>query len=287
MRSLPATPGADPAAPASGAQSETWRTVSSLEALFLGLVQGLTEFLPVSSSGHLVVFGTLLGLEPEGGLLFEVGVHVATLLAIAIFYRAKIAELGRGVFAVDRAALDYLGKLVVATLPAVLVALVAEGHLDRVLTSPEVAAIGLLLTAMILWTTRSTLPRAEQNAVGWGAALLIGVAQAFAILPGVSRSGSTVAMALALGIAPAAAAEFSFMMGIVAISSAAVLMLPDLGQASPEAISSLALGCATALVSGILAIWLFVAVLRRQTFYQFAYYTFAVGTAFGLYLLAE
>ena len=94
-------------------------------------------------------------------------------------------------------------------------------------------------------------------------------------------------MALALGIAPAAAAEFSFMMGIIAISSAAVLMLPDLGHASPEAISALILGCATALGSGILAIWLFVVVLRRQTFYQFSYYTFAVGTAFGLYLLTR
>ncbi len=259
--------------------------MSSLEALFLGLVQGLTEFLPVSSSGHLVVFGTLLGLEADGSLLFEVGVHVATLLAIAIFYRAKIAELVHGVFAVDRASFEYVGKLVVATLPAVAVALVANGMLDRILSSPEVASIGLLLTAMILWTTRSTLPRATSTVPGWGAALLIGFAQALAILPGVSRSGSTVAVALALGVAPAAAAEFSFLMGIIAISSAAVLMLPDLGQASPEAISALTLGCATALASGILAIWLFVVVLRRQTFYQFAYYTFAVGTAFGLYLL--
>jgi undecaprenyl-diphosphatase len=259
--------------------------VNSIEALFLGLVQGLTEFLPVSSSGHLVVFGSLLGLEADGNLLFEVGVHVASLLAIAIFYRQKILELVRGIFAAKPGAIEYVGKLVVATLPAVAVALGLNGVLDRVLSSPEIAAVGLLLTSLILWTTRSTLPRATGLVPGWGAALLIGVAQALAILPGVSRSGSTVAVALALGIAPAAAAEFSFLMGIIAISSAAVLMLPDLGQASPEALASLALGCATALGSGILAIWLFVVVLRRQTFYQFAYYTFAVGTAFGLYLL--
>ncbi len=258
--------------------------MSTLEALLLGLVQGLSEFLPVSSSGHLVVFSTLLGLEPDGSLLFEVAVHVATLLAIAIFYRAKILELIRGLFTAEAAALEYVGKLIVATLPAVAVALTAKDMIDGVVSSPAVAAIGLLLTSVILFTTRSTIASASQSVPGWGAALLIGMAQALAILPGVSRSGSTVAVALALGVAPAAAAEFSFLMGIIAISGAAVLMLPDLGQASPAALTSLALGCTTALTSGILAIWLFVMVLRRQTFYQFGYYTAAVGFAFGLFL---
>jgi len=261
--------------------------LSVLEALFLGVVQGVTEFLPVSSSGHLVVFGTLLGLESDGSLLFEVALHVATLLAIVIFYRVKIGELVRGVTRADAAALDYTGKLIVATLPAAGVALAGNGMLDQVLSSPEIASIGLLLTSVILWTTRSTLASATNLVPGWGAAFLIGVAQAFAVLPGVSRSGSTVAVALALGIAPAAAAEFSFLMGIIAISSAAVLMLPELGQASPEALTSLALGCATALASGILSIWLFILVLRRQTFYQFGYYTGAVGIAFGLFVLLD
>ncbi|MCP4038649.1 MAG: undecaprenyl-diphosphate phosphatase, partial [bacterium] len=182
------------------------------------------------------------------------------------------------------AALEYVGKLIVATLPAVAVALTAKDMIDGVVSSPAVAAGGLLLTSVILFTTRSTIASASQSVPGWGAALLIGMAQALAILPGVSRSGSTVAAALALGVAPAAAAEFSFLMGIIAISGAAVLMLPDLGQASPAALTSLALGCTTALTSGILAIWLFVMVLRRQTFYQFGYYTAAVGFAFGLFL---
>ena len=93
--------------------------MSTFEALFLGLVQGFAEFLPVSSSGHLIVFSTLLGLEPDGGLLFEVGVHVATLLAIAIYFRRKILELVIGVFGRDAAALRYVGKLVVGTLPAI------------------------------------------------------------------------------------------------------------------------------------------------------------------------
>lgn len=258
--------------------------MSEFEALLLGLVQGFTEFLPVSSSGHLVIFSTLLGLEPESGLLFEVSVHVATLLAIAIFYRKKIAELIVGFVRRDPAALSYVGKLAVATVPAIVVALAAKDFLDRVLSSPYVASVGLLVTGAILWTTRSTMSRAVQSEPAWRAAMLIGCAQAFAILPGVSRSGSTVAMALALGVAPLAAAEFSFLLGIIAITGAAVLMLPDLGAASPEALSAIALGCAAALTSGMLAIWLFVIVLRRQTFYQFAYYTWTVGVLFGLFV---
>jgi undecaprenyl-diphosphatase len=258
--------------------------VSAIEALFLGLVQGLTEFLPVSSSGHLVVFSTLLGLEPDGGLLFEVSVHVATLLAIAIFFRRKILELIIGVFGRDAAALRYVGKLIVATLPAVAVALVFKQMINEVLSSPVITAGGLLVTGAILWTTRKTLETADQLEPSWGAALLIGVAQAFAILPGISRSGSTVAAALALGVAPAAAAEFSFLLGIVAITGAAVLLLPDLASASPEALTALGLGCVAALGSGLMAIWMFVAVLRRKTFYQFSYYTWIVGVSFGLYV---
>ncbi len=261
--------------------------MTSVEALFLGLVQGLTEFLPVSSSGHLVMFSTLLGVESEGGLLFEVAVHVATLLAIAIFYRVKIVELVLGALGRDVAAVRYVGKLVVGTLPAIVAALGAREVLEQVLSSPYIAAGGLLMTGVILWTTRTTLPTADQNEPSWTAALLIGVAQALAILPGVSRSGSTVAAALALGIAPVAAAEFSFLLGIIAISGAAVLMLPDLSAASPEALVTLALGCGTALASGILAIWLFVAVLKRKKFYQFAYYAWAVGALFGIFIFFD
>ena len=258
--------------------------LSHLEALLLGVVQGLTEFLPVSSSGHLVMFSTLLGLESEGGLLFEVAVHVATLLAIALYYRAKILELVIGVVGREASALRYVGKLIVATLPAIAVALIARGILEQVLSSPAVASAGLLVTGAILWSTRTTLEKPDQTEPSWAGALLIGVAQAFAILPGISRSGSTVAAALALGVAPAAAAEFSFLMGIIAISGAAVLMLPGLGDASPETLMAIALGCCAALSSGLVAIWLFVMLLRRKTFYQFAYYTCTVGVLFGLFI---
>jgi undecaprenyl-diphosphatase len=261
--------------------------MSHLEAMLLGLVQGLTEFLPVSSSGHLVVFQSLLEVEQEGGLIFEVAVHVATLLAIAIFYREKIQNLVKGLATRSPDALRYIGKLMVGTIPAIVVALAAKSYLDRVLSNPMVAAAGFLVTGGILWTTRSTLTIARDPEPSWSAALWIGVAQACAILPGISRSGSTVAAALALGVAPLAAAEFSFLLGIVAISGAAVLMLPGLGEASPEVLSGIAMGCFAALFSGLAAIWSFVFLLRSQNFYKFAYYTWTVGLLFGLYILIE
>jgi undecaprenyl-diphosphatase len=258
--------------------------VTTLEALWLGIVQGLTEFLPVSSSGHLVIFQTLMGLEDEGGLLFEVSVHVATLLAILIFYRRKVLELLQGAVRLQPAALEYVGKLGLGTVPAVAVTLVAKDAIVSALSSPVVAGCGLLLTGVILWTTRSTLPKAVHGAPTWMGALLIGCAQTVAILPGVSRSGTTVAAALALGIAPVAAAEFSFLLGVVAITGAAVLMLPDISGASTEQLSALAFGGLAALVSGVAAIYLFVLLLRRQTFYAFSYYAWSVGLLFLAWL---
>ena len=187
--------------------------MESLKSLLLGIVQGLTEFLPVSSSGHLVIAQALLGVNVGGGILFEVAVHVATMVAIMVFYRRKIGALAAGTFTGERQSLEYVGKLLVGTLPAVAVALLARDWVERTFESPWVAGVCLLITGGIVWSTRSTLPRAKSQEVSWAQSLAIGVAQAVAILPGISRSGSTVAIALALGIAPLAAAQFSFMLG--------------------------------------------------------------------------
>lgn len=253
------------------------------EALLLGLVQGFSEFLPVSSSGHLVVLQSLLGIE-EKGLLFEIIVHVATLASVLVFYRRRVGGLVLGALRGRPEAIRYGAKLALATLPAVALVLVAGDLLEAQFEAPRVAGFCLIVTGFLLWTTRRTLPRASLPEPGYAAALAIGCAQAFAILPGISRSGSTVAMALALGVAPAAAAEFSFLMSVVAIAGAAVRALPDLAGVSPDRVLPLALGGAVALVSGVAAIWLFVRFLRSRAFHRFAYYTWAVGGAFLLWL---
>lgn len=261
--------------------------MSALEAVWLGLVQGLTEFFPVSSSGHLVLFRTLLGVEGEGGLLFEVSVHVATLAAIVLFYRRRIVEVSAGALRLERDALRYAGKLALGTVPAVLVGLAAKDLIEAQFSSPLAVGVLLLVTGGIVWTTRSTSRTAQKSEPTWLAALLIGAAQAFAILPGISRSGSTVAAALALGVAPEAAAEFSFLLGVIAITGAAVLILPEVSQASPEFAMSLGVGGVTALASGLFAIWLFVRMLQRRNFHLFAWYAWAAGGLFLAWLVVR
>jgi undecaprenyl-diphosphatase len=257
--------------------------VSDLEAIFLGLVQGLTEFLPVSSSGHLVMVQTLMGIH-QTGLLFEIAVHVATLVSVLIFYRQRVAWLVLGVLRGRREALEYTGKLVVATLPAVIAVLLVGDFFEAQFEAPAVAGWLLMATGGILWTTRRTAPAATRSEISWADALAIGCAQVVAILPGISRSGTTVAAALALGVTPLVAAEFSFMMSVVAITGAAVRALPELGSVPASQVPALMLASATALVSGIAAIWLFVRLLRGFVFYRFAYYTWLAGGAFLVWL---
>ena len=257
--------------------------MDTANAILLGLVQGLTEFLPVSSSGHLVLVQALLGVAEEG-VLFEIVLHVATLGSVLIFYRKRVAELAMGVLRREAEAWHYAAKLVIATIPAVVLVLLVGDFLEAQFESARAAAFGLLGTAAILWTTRSTIPHAFGLAPSYPAAFLIGCAQAFAILPGISRSGSTVAAALALGVAPAAAAEFSFMMSVVAITGAAVRMLSDVGDISAALTTPVLMGGFVAMLSGVAAIWAFVQLLRTGAFYRFAYYLIPAGLV-ALYFL--
>lgn len=257
--------------------------MNEVQAFLLGLVQGLTEFLPVSSSGHLVMVSALLGIRDEG-ILFEVVVHVATLIAIVVFYRKRITTLVRGALRGEPHAWRYASKLVIGTLPAVALVLVAGDFLESMFETPAVAGVALLVTGGFLWTTRTTLPRAHGPEPGWGAAFVIGCAQAVAIVPGISRSGATVTAALALGVEPLAAAEFSFLLGVVAIAGAAVRMIPDLGGVTGAELVPLGIASVAALVSGLLALWLFVMLLRKQAFHRFAFYVWPVGAAFLAWL---
>jgi len=225
----------------------------------------------------------LLGIHDKG-ILFEVVVHVATLLAIVVFYRRRITALVSGALRGDADAWRYAAKLAIGTLPAVALVLVAGDFLESLFEAPAVAGVALLVTGGFLWTTRATLPRAHGPEPGWGAAFLIGCAQAVAIVPGISRSGATVTAALALGVEPLAAAEFSFLLGVVAISGAAVRMIPDLGGVTRAQLAPLGVASAAALVSGLLALWLFVMLLRKQAFHRFALYVWPVGAAFLAWL---
>ncbi len=248
-----------------------------IDSILLGIVQGLTEFLPVSSSGHLVLAQEILGTTFGQGIVFEVAVHIATLVAILIFYRRGVAKLAIGTLSRDRRALEYVGKLILGTMPAVAVALTLRGWIEAQFDSLLVVGICLVVTGFVVWTTRYTIRHHGDDEPTWKSALLIGCVQAIAILPGISRSGSTVAAGLALGLNPLAAAEFSFMLGMIAMAGAGVLLLPDLRGVDQALISDITFGSIAALISGLLALAAFVWLLRTQRFYIFAWYAWLVG----------
>jgi undecaprenyl-diphosphatase len=231
----------------------------------LGLVQGLTEFLPVSSSGHLVLAERLVGLDPPG-VFVEVALHAATLVSVLVVYGDRLARLAGGVLRGQPADLRYAGRLVLASVPAG----------ARAFDSLPLVGAALIVTGTLLWSTRRTAAR--RDATGAAGAAGIGVAQAFAILPGISRSGATVAAGLWLGLSPVRAAEFSFLMAVPAIAGALVLELRHLpGEPVGVGLAPLLLGCAVALASGIWSIRFLLGLLDRGRFYTFAPYCWAVG----------
>ena len=258
--------------------------MSFFEALILGFIQGATEFLPVSSSGHLVIGQALLDIRIPG-VAFEVAVHVATLISVLLVYRKRVGGLAMGVLQGDRESWRYVGLLFLASIPAAVVGLGAGDFIEALFDSPVVAGGALLVTGSFLWTARGALARNPAARPGIGAALLMGLAQAFAIIPGISRSGSTVVTGLWSGVEAEEAAAFSFLMAVPAILGAAVLELPELSGSGVELGSpALLAGGVAAALTGILAIWTFVAMLRRKAFHRFGPYCWAVGAAFLLYL---
>lgn len=253
------------------------------EAAVLGVVQGVTEFLPVSSSAHLVLGQALLGVRAPG-VVYEAAVHLATLVAVLWVYRRRIADLATGMYRGRRAAWAFVGLLALASVPAAAVGLLLRGPVEASFEQPVVAAGLLLVTGLMVGTLRWTALRADRDRPGVPGALWVGFAQASAILPGISRSGATVAAGVWRGVEAERMAEFSFLLSVPAVGGAALLELGpgqlDLVRAlGPE----LAVGFAAAAVSGVLAIHLFVRALQAGSFHRFAYYCWAVG---GGYLLA-
>ena len=253
------------------------------EAFFLGTVQGVTEFLPISSSGHLVMAQEVLGVSVPG-VLFEVWVHMATLLSIILIYRHRITDLLRGVLDRDQKALEYLGLLVLATLPAVGVGILGEGLVKVMFENPLIPGMALLVTGGFLWTTRSVVIAIEGGYPKWTGALLIGLAQALALVPGISRSGTTVVAGLWLGLKAKDAAEFSFLMAIPVILGATLLQLSEIGVSPSLPTATLFVAGTASALTGVLAIQTFIKSLHKGSFHLFGLYCWIVGCAFLLYL---
>ncbi len=253
------------------------------QGLVLGLVQGLTEFLPVSSSGHLVLVEALSGVHFTD-VTVEVSLHVATLASVLVLYGRRLWQIVRGVFSGDAPSLRYAGLLVLATIPAGLIGVLLHRQIEAAFHSMVWLGIQFLITGAILWSTRG--PQGDRTEPSTGAATVIGLAQAFAILPAISRSGATVAAALRAGLTPAAAAEFSFLMSIPVIAGAGLLEARDAAlNMSQIGVVPWAVSFVAAFAAGIWSIRWLVALLQRGRFYAFAPYCWAVGVFTLVYAL--
>lgn len=245
------------------------------QGVILGAVQGLTEFLPVSSSGHLVVAERLLGVHTPG-VFVEVALHVATVGSVVAVYGRRMLELGRGLVTGDAAHRGYVWLLVLATIPAGIVGVVFGDVIERAFDSLAAVGVAFLATGTILWSTRRRA--AVDDAPTTRSAVAMGLMQAVAILPGISRSGSTVSAGLWMGLTPHRAAEFSFLMAIPTIGGAAVLQVQEAAQGvGSVGMGPLLLACVAAFLSGVWAIRFLVALLRRGRFHAFAPYCWVLG----------
>lgn len=256
-----------------------------LSAIIWGLVQGLTEFLPISSSGHLVLvpaFLSTLGWElEEPSLAVSAVLHLGTLLAVLIYFRSDVARLLR--FRSDPGARHLWLLLIIGTIPA-LVGLPLEGALESFQDDPSKVGLALIGTSVILFAgSRMMGGQRTLEEAGPRDALLVGLAQALALIPGISRSGTTIVAGSALGIRPVDAARYSFLLGIPTIAGGGLLSLlrvSDTGALD----ASLIVGMIVAAVSGYAAIAILLAALRRVGLIPFAVYALVVGSAAFLFL---
>ncbi len=261
-----------------------------LHAAVLGAVQGLTEFIPISSSGHLVVVPASLGWA-KPPLSFDVLLHTASLAALIVYFSGDLVDLVRGGFQGNTHTRRLLGLLAIGTVPAGLAGLLLGDFFERAFERPKPAALQLIVTAAILIGAELMLRFHQHRTASAGSplrtidglrtpdAVAIGVAQAVSILPGISRSGSTIAAGLALGVNRDDAARFSFLLAIPALIGATVVKLPDLGGTS-IGIGAGIVGFIASLVSSYIAIWGLIRYLRRNTLYPFAAYCIVAGIFF-------
>lgn len=240
-------------------------SMSPFTSIFLGVLQGLTEFLPVSSSGHLAIAQSLLPGFSQPGVLFDVLLHAGTLLSVVVYFRKEILHIR----------LNYVMLIIVGTIPAVIFGFLFKDFFESLFSNIKLVGFALLITAAMNYFTDKS--QTKKHEISYSDSLIVGMFQAFAIIPGISRSGSTIFSGVKRGIGKKDAAEFSFLLSVPAVFGANVLeILGNSGDKSVPVITYL-LGFLAALVSGYFAIRLVFQFLAKKNFRIFAYYAFLLG----------
>lgn len=256
-----------------------------IEALILGIVQGLTEFLPVSSSGHLEIGKVILGVNAEKSLIFTVVVHGATVLSTIVIFRKDIWNLLKGLFAFKwNEETQYVAKIAVSMIPVLILGFTYAEELGSLFTG-NMALVGSMLLVTALLLTFSYYAKQREKSISFADSFIIGIAQALAVLPGMSRSGATISTGLMLKNKKDGIARFSFLMVLVPIIGANFKDLMDgkLSSNSDVSITALIVGFLAAFISGLLACNWMIGIVKKGKLIYFAIYCAIIGSGALVY----
>ena len=253
-----------------------------ITAILLGIVEGLTEFLPVSSTGHLILATEMLGYDAARWALFNIAIQPGAILAIVVLYRQTFIDVVKGLLKREPSAIAFTRNLLIAFFPAVVLGLALGDYIDLLLENAIVVAWALIIGGVaILLVERFAKPVETGGvaAVTFRQSITIGLVQCVAMIPGVSRSGATILGAMSLGIDRKTAAEFSFFLAVPTLTGATVLQLfKHRDQITPDALGLISIGFITSFIVAYLVIKAFLAVITRYGFAPFAWYRIVAGT---------
>ena len=259
-----------------------------LIAVLLGIIEGLTEFLPVSSTGHLILAGELVGFTDNSSIAFKIAIQLGAILAVLLVYWQRFWAVGMGLLKAQPGAIAFTRNILLGFVPALLIGVVAYDAIRAAMQTPEIVAIALIVGGIIILVLERIVKNVRFHSVEdipFGTALSIGLIQCTAMLPGVSRSGATIMGGLMMGVERKTAAEFSFFLAVPTMMAATVYALwKDRALLSADDLDMIAIGFTAAFVVAVIVVKAFVALVGRYGFAPFAYYRIIVGSAALLWL---
>ncbi len=259
-----------------------------LIAVLLGIIEGLTEFLPVSSTGHLILAGEVIGFTDNSSIAFKIAIQLGAILAVLLVYWQRFWAVGMGLLKMQPGAIAFTRNILLGFVPALLIGVVAYDAIRAAMQTPEIVAIALIFGGIIILVLERIVKNVRFNSVEdipFGTALSIGLIQCTAMLPGVSRSGATIMGGLMMGVERKTAAEFSFFLAVPTMMAATVYALwKDRALLSADDLDMIAIGFTSAFVVAVIVVKAFVALVGRYGFAPFAYYRIIVGSAALLWL---
>jgi undecaprenyl-diphosphatase len=255
----------------------------SLMAVLLGIVEGLTEFLPVSSTGHLILATKLMGFDAERWSVFNIAIQPGAILAVVVLYWRTFIDVLKGLFAKDRSSIAFIRNILIAFFPAVILGLVLKDQIDALLENAIVVAWALIIGGIAILIVERLAKTQETGGVaklGFGQAFKVGLVQCLAMVPGVSRSGATILGAMSLGIDRKTAAEFSFFLAVPTLTGATVLQLAKHhDELTGDSLGLIGIGFVVSFVVAMAVIKAFMSIVTRYGFAPFAWYRIVAGAA--------